>query len=381
MGELVLGIMAAMGASTLYSLGIALQAMDAKQTRSREYLRVGLIRELIVRSRWLLGTGLSLLGWPLQLLALSLAPLVVVQPAMAAGLLVLLVLSERMLNEHAGRREHLAVCAILLGVLGAALTAPPRTTTHAHDAVLTAVLVLLGLAAVLPYIWRLFEKNEGPSSPASGRLRHPHGRPPASVTMLGAGMGYAWTGVATKLASDDLAHGHVWLAVVWGLSTAAASVIAALSEMSALQERPAIQVAPVVFVIQTAVPVALAPLLLGERFTATPLSGAPLALSLAVLIAGAAVLARSPLLIALMEGGATDMRDEPRDGEAEPAKGEPQDGQAEPAGAQRERVSAASDSTESRSAPSRKTIRSTPSTEAPDPSTAATRTSPARAGR
>jgi hypothetical protein len=336
MGELVLGIMAAMGASTLYSLGVALQAMDAKQTHSREYLRVGLIRELIVRSRWLLGTGLSLLGWPLQLLALSLAPLVVVQPAMAAGLLVLLAVSERMLGERAGRREHVAVCAILLGVLGTALTAPPRSTTHAHDAVLTAVLVLLGLAAVLPYIWRLVR------------------RPPAAVTMIGAGMGYAWTGVATKLASDDLAHGHVWPAVAWGLSTAGASVIAALSEMSALQERPAIQVAPVVFVIQTAVPVALAPLLLGEHFTSTPLGGVPLALSLAVLIAASAVLARSPLLLALMEP---------------------------PGEAQRTRVSADSDSTESPSERSQETTRSTPSTEAPDPSTLTTSTSPARVGR
>ena len=83
-----------------------------------------------------------------------------------------------------------------------------------------------------------------------------------------------------------------------------ASAIAALSEMSALQSRPAIQVAPVVFVIQTAMPVALAPMLLGERFTSTPLSGVPLALSLAVLIAAAAVLARSPLLTNLYEVGA-----------------------------------------------------------------------------
>ncbi len=353
-----------MGASTLYSLGIALQAVDAKRTLHREHLRLGLLRELIGRSRWLLGTGLSMLGWPLQLLALSLAPLVVVQPAMAAGLLVLLALSERMLNERAGRREHLAVCAIVLGVVGAALTAPPRTTTHAGNAVLTVVLVLLALASVLPYIWQLVR------------------RPPALVTMLGAGMGYAWTGVATKLASDDLAYGHVWLAVAWGISTAAASVIAALSEMSALQERPAIQVAPVVFVIQTAVPVALAPLLLGERFTSTPLSGAPLALSLAVLIAGAAVLARSPLLLALMQGEPPDAEREPMaaDERALAEAGGTREAN-DRAGAQRKRVSAVSDSAESRSPRSRETMRSTPSTEAPDPLTATTSTSPASTGR
>ncbi len=76
--------------------------------------------------RWLLGTGLSILGFPLQVLALPLAPLVVVQPALAAGLLVLMFLAQRMLGEHAGRYEYMAMGAIVIGVLGAALSAPPR---------------------------------------------------------------------------------------------------------------------------------------------------------------------------------------------------------------------------------------------------------------
>ena len=109
-------------------------------------------------------------------------------------------------------------------------------------------------------------------------------------------------GVATKLASDDLAIGHPAWRSPGALATAAASGVALLSEMSALQARPAIQVAPVVFVTQTVVPVALAPLLFGERFSDTPLYGVPLIASLALLIAGAAMLVRSPLLLALIEG-------------------------------------------------------------------------------
>ena len=94
--------------------------------------------------------------------------------------------------------------------------------------------------------------------------------------MLGAGLAFAWSGVATKLASDDLARQHLLAAGLWALSTAVASGVGVLSEMSALQARPAIQVAPVVFVTQTVVPVVLAPLLLGERFSDTPLGGVPL---------------------------------------------------------------------------------------------------------
>ena len=169
----------------------------------------------------------------------------------------------------------------------------------------------------------------------------------ASVTMVGAGLAFAWSGVATKLASDDLSHGRLVLAAAWGLSTAAASAVGALSEMSALQSRPAIQVAPVVFVTQTIVPVVLAPLLLGESFSATPLGGIPLSMSLAVLVVGAWMLARSPLLLALMAA---------------------------------ERVNEASGSTPSPSPASQPAIRSTAPNDELEPSSVTTTTSPARTG-
>jgi hypothetical protein len=330
MVELVLGILAAIGASTLYSLGIALQAMDAKEAPHEEHLRLALAWGLIRRARWLLGTGLSILGFPLQVVALMLAPLVVVQPALAAGLLVLMFLAQRMLGEHAGRYEYLAMSAIVLGVIGAGLTAPHRSTQHSEELTITLVLVGLGVASMLPYLLRAL------------------GRSNAVVTMLGAGLAFGWSGVATKLASDDLAGGHLIPAAAWALSTAAASGVGVLSEMSALQSRPAIQVAPLVFVTQTMIPVVLAPLLLGENFSATPLGGVPLGLSLALLIAGAAALARSPLLLALMAG---------------------------------EPVSHASGLTPSPSAASQETIRSSPETDVGDPSSSTTTTSPARISR
>src|ERR1700722_4891430 len=324
---LFLGIVAAIAASTLYSLGVALQAMDAKRTPHTEHLHPALALDLIRRARWLAGTGLSMLGWPLQVVALLLAPLVVVQPTMAVGLLVLLFFGERMLGERAGRREYLAMAAIVMGVAGTALCAPARSSTHTNNLTVTLVLVGLGLLTVAPYV--------------VNRVR----RPAASLTMVAAGLGFAWSGVATKLFSDDLSQGRLWFAAAWGLSTAAASAVAALSEMSALQMRPAIQVAPVVFVTQTIVPVMLAPLLLGEDFSSTPLGGIPLTISLLVLVSGAAALARSPLLLALMEGEAVS----------------------EPNGA-----------TESHSERKRETICSTPASEEASPSTDTTSTSPAR---
>ena len=118
------------GASTLYSLGIALQAMDAKEAPHEEHLgspwRGGWSGVPVARRDRPVDSRLAAAGRGAYA-----APLVVVQPALAAGLLVLMLIAERMLGERAGRYEHTAVGAIVIGMVGAALTAPPRTSNRA----------------------------------------------------------------------------------------------------------------------------------------------------------------------------------------------------------------------------------------------------------
>src|SRR6202049_5003121 len=167
--DLLLGILAAIGASTLYSLGIALQAMDAKEAPREEHLRLALVWSLLRRARWQAGTGLSILGGPLQIVALLLAPLTVVQPALAVGLLVLMFLAQRMLGEHAGRYEYLAMSAIVIGGGRAGLGAPPRSAAHTPPQLtITLVLIGLGVASLLPYLMRAVSRS------------------PATLTMIGA---------------------------------------------------------------------------------------------------------------------------------------------------------------------------------------------------
>lgn len=330
MGDLILGLLAAVGASIFYSIGVAFQAMDAREAPAQAHLRLALAARLLRGRRWLFGTGLSMLGWPLQVVALKLAPLVVVQPTLAAGLLVLMVAGERMLGERAGRSEHIAMTAIVLGVAGIAISAPNQNTNFTGSTELYVVLGGIALVSLLPYLLRVFH----------------HPAPP--ITILAAGLAFGLSGVTTKLVSDGLEVGDLWIALGWALATGAASALATLSEASALQSRPAIQVAPVVFVAQTVVPVVLAFTVLGESFPNSDFGGVGLALSLAVLIGGAALLARSPLLIALMEG---------------------------------DHVRVESDSGASPSERRRPSSRSNPSRDARDPSTLTTSTSPARTDR
>ncbi len=95
--------------------------------------------------------------------------------------------------------------------------------------------------------------------------------------MIGAGLAFAMERGGDEARHRRLLAGALrHVALAWAISTAGASGVGVLSEMSALQARPAIQVAPVVFVTQTVVPVALAPVLLGESFVHDALGGVPL---------------------------------------------------------------------------------------------------------
>jgi drug/metabolite transporter (DMT)-like permease len=280
MPAILLGLVAAALASALYSAGIAIQALDARSAPAEERLRLALIARLVHRARWVAGTALTVLGWPLQVAALLWASIVVVQPALAAGLLLLLALSTRILGERPRRREWLATLAIVAGIAILAAAAPDPRHDHAHGAALALALAGLAALAIAPY--------------ALDRL----GRGQATMTVIGAGFGYATGGVTTALAADALHRGAWAEALGWSVATGLASGSGLLSEMSALQERPAIHVAPIVFTIQTVVPVALAPWLL-DASLGKPGQLPAVVAALALVLGGSWALARSPALLRL----------------------------------------------------------------------------------
>ncbi len=280
---LALGIAAAIGASCLYNTSIALQALEARQVPHEHSLRPSLIGRLVRNRRWLGATALGLLGWPLEIAALLLAPLTVVQPCLTSGLILLLWLGATRLGEAPGRRETIAVAAIVLGVAGVAWAAPDRTTEHAGTAAIAIALGLVAVPIAAPYLLRGRDGGAG------------------LLAVLGAGFGYAWTAIASKLLTDELAAGTVLAAAAWLATAAASEGLALLSEMSALQRRPATHVAPVMFAVQVLVPVVLAPLIFEESWSTTPLGGAALVAFMAVAIAGTTLLAGSRSVGAVLE--------------------------------------------------------------------------------
>jgi len=87
-GELALGFALALAAACCYETGYALQAVEARRAPSERALRPSLVAHLVRRPVWVGATALSLVGWPLQIAALTEAPLTLVQPTLALGLLL-----------------------------------------------------------------------------------------------------------------------------------------------------------------------------------------------------------------------------------------------------------------------------------------------------
>src|ERR1700761_6099246 len=280
---LALGIICAIGASALYNTSIALQALEARNVGQEHALRASLIGRLIRNPRWLVAPLIGLLGWPLEIAALLMAPLTVVQPCLASGLVLLLVLGVTRLGEKPGRREDGAVGFIVLGVAGIAWAAPARTTSNAGAVPIAIAVGRVTIPVVAPYVVRC-------RSSAAGTL-----------AVVGAGFGYAWTAIASKLLTDELSAGSVLVAAIWLATAAASEGIALLSEMSALGRRPATRVAPVMFAVQVVVPVILAPLLFEESWSDTPGGGVGLVVSILLILAGVIALAGSEAVGAVID--------------------------------------------------------------------------------
>jgi drug/metabolite transporter (DMT)-like permease len=283
------GVAAAGVAAACFDGGLAIQALDARVLPRGENLRPSLIVHLARRRRWLAATGLAFIGWPFHLLALALAPLSLVQPTLALGLVLLLYLGRRMLGERVGAVELVAVAGIIGSVAVLAWAAPAETTHHANAARVALGLAPLSLFALIPVL-----------APRAGF------RPPPRLLPFASGAAYAFTGVASKLLVDDLRTDALDGVLLWACLTALIGFCGLLLEMSSLQLLPATHVGPNVFVVQVSVPVLLAPLVSGESWTDTPLSGGVILLAVAATAISSIVLTRSPAVAGLADTTAGD---------------------------------------------------------------------------
>ncbi len=290
MESTALGALAGLAASALFSAGLVLQATETRRVDSRYALHLSLIRQLLSRRRWVQGTVVTFLGYPFHVLALLLAPLTVVQPALAAGLLILLFVGARTGGEKVGPREVAGVVAILAGVIAMTLSAPARAAVETQTVPLLAALAVLAAVTLVPYA---LERLRGECTPGL-----------TTMATFAAGAAYAFSGITTKLVSDDLADDRLVPALGWLAATGVIGGLGFLGQITALQRRSATRVGPVIYVIPVLVPVLVAPFVTGEEWGQTPLGGAVLIASLLVVCVGTALVSGSSSVSRASEGEA-----------------------------------------------------------------------------
>jgi hypothetical protein len=149
----LVGVALALAAAVLFALGTVAQ-QEVAVADATEHDRLGLLR--LLRSRtWLLGQGATLLAAGLQVLALAFAPVTLVQPLLALGLV--LALGLRLARERRSPvRTELVGAVLTAGGLGAFLLAARpvpgqdvRPGTGLTGAAVLVAVVVVGAAALL----------------------------------------------------------------------------------------------------------------------------------------------------------------------------------------------------------------------------------------
>jgi hypothetical protein len=269
------GLAAALVASALFNVGIALQGIEARSAPKQLSLSVSLLTRLFRRKRWVLGWVLGVVGIAPQVLAFGDAPFVVVQTLLASGLLILLFIGSRLFDEHVGWVEIVGVSSIVAGVALVAWGVPPHVEAHRSGIAVIAVAAGLAAAGFFPFFVRGTRWDTGMGA------------------IVASGAGFAASNVATKLVADDIGLGHYVNAIVWALVGLVTGIAATITGMTAFQRRRATTVVPVSTAVQTFLPILLEPFFLREHWASARLGGAPIGVGLLVALVGTIVVSRT----------------------------------------------------------------------------------------
>ena len=118
------GLLFAVGAAVATNVGFLMRhrgAVEAPDVDARRPVRTTV--ELFRRRWWTLGFAVAVVAWLLQVVALRIAPLSLVQAALASGFVVLGVIAERFFGFHVGRRQWIGIglttggLALLAGIV------------------------------------------------------------------------------------------------------------------------------------------------------------------------------------------------------------------------------------------------------------------------
>ncbi len=224
-----------------------------KQLRLKS-LHIKQVLDLLRRPRWLTGSVFMALAILSQLTALALAPLIVVQPIGAIALIITSVLNSRIHKIKLDPKTFAAIAITMLGVAGFVLfTATSATQVKLDDAMLLQVVGVL--IAVLAVFGILFAASKGRVGP----LQY----------IFGAGVLYGFVASLAKVVIQRIIQGDLnWLTLLATFALAAAAILGGWFVQNAYAAGPPDLVIAGLTVIDPAVAVGIAIVILGEASSA-----------------------------------------------------------------------------------------------------------------
>ena len=157
------GILLALVATTAYNVGLIQEKRALGQMAALDIRRVlRVIASLMTSKAWLIGFALMLTGLACQTIALTFEPVSVVQPVLASGVVLVLVLSRLMLRERLRGGETWCVAAIAVAVVLLALSATgAEDSHHASPGWMAAVMVPSAIAGLAFAVGALRKRRRG----------------------------------------------------------------------------------------------------------------------------------------------------------------------------------------------------------------------------
>jgi drug/metabolite transporter (DMT)-like permease len=294
------GIPLALATTSAFNMGLILEKRALTSMSALNVRKVGhALASLLSNPAWLAGFALMLTGMACQVVVLTFEPISLVQPILASGVALTLVLSRLLLRERLGGGESwcVAALAVSLVLLAFSQDATGRNTTQPPSMVAMVAAIVPSLAAgLLITTWpRRVQRRQahGGTEGGAGGMQQP-----TTATGICAGIGtgllYGVSALMTKGLSGVLNREHTAVSIGLGLISspylyllAGCSAAALLLYQAALQACRASILVPITNVVSSVYFLIAGTWLFHEQLPANPVR---LGLRLAGIVAAGLVI-------------------------------------------------------------------------------------------
>jgi drug/metabolite transporter (DMT)-like permease len=281
-------VLLAVSAALVFGIASVADQRSTKRVRRRQPLSPKIFLDLVRQPLWVAATGGTLAAFALQVLALRYGPLALVEPILAAGMVVAALISAA-LRRRFDNWLFAGVFATAIGLAGFLAIAQP---TEGKSSVSFLVVLPLGagLAAGVAGCLTLAGRN--------ATLR------PLALA-LACGICYGVSAFLVKIVVTDVSGGLTGLLTDWPIyALAVTGPMGFLLNENAFQQGTLISpVLAIITVCDPIISIALAAIWLNEKLSSSPAGVAGEVISLCIMVAGIVVVAQRAPHIAPQPAG------------------------------------------------------------------------------